>query len=233
MRRQVSAKIKITNEEMEDFQKIKLSVLMAQARVGCRFKVFNYIPLKLVDNLQGNDITLLAHADRNSPIECQLSTHALLLDSATSHPYDALSYVWGSKANQKSTTLNGHPFAVTENLHAVLAHLRDSFVNRTLWVDAISINQDDLAERGHQVQSMAWIYSKAQCVVVWLGSASEDSEQAIQIIRASARWQASKCSGSELFGVSASDRAAVVSLLERPWFERIWVSAQVQILDPS
>ena len=67
--------------------------------------------------------------------------------------------------------------------------------------------------------------------MVWLGSASEDSEQAIQIIRASARWQASKCSGSESFGVSASDRAAVVSLLERSWFERIWVSAQVQILE--
>jgi hypothetical protein len=38
-----------------------------------------------------------------------------------------------------------------------------------LWVDAICINQDDLEERNRQVSLMAFIYSRAQAVLVWLG----------------------------------------------------------------
>ncbi|RDW70123.1 hypothetical protein BP5796_08520 [Coleophoma crateriformis] len=38
-----------------------------------------------------------------------------------------------------------------------------------LWVDAISINQNDTRERSHQVSMMGNIYSSSQMVLVWLG----------------------------------------------------------------
>jgi hypothetical protein len=39
-----------------------------------------------------------------------------------------------------------------------------------LWTDAICINQQDLDERGHQVQLMGSIYRNAHMVIVWLGT---------------------------------------------------------------
>ncbi|KAG5807705.1 hypothetical protein H9Q74_007679 [Fusarium xylarioides] len=38
-----------------------------------------------------------------------------------------------------------------------------------LWIDAICINQDDIAERNSQVAMMSQIYGSARCVVAWLG----------------------------------------------------------------
>lgn len=48
------------------------------------------------------------------------------------------------------------------------------------WVDAICINQEDLEERSAQVQIMPQIYSKASCVIVWLG---DDSQMIFRLLR--------------------------------------------------
>jgi hypothetical protein len=42
-------------------------------------------------------------------------------------------------------------------------------IHPLLWVDAICINQDDIEERNRQVKLMAFIYSRALAVLVWLG----------------------------------------------------------------
>lgn len=47
-----------------------------------------------------------------------------------------------------------------------------------LWIDAICINQADLEERSAQVRIMPQIYSKADCVNVWLG---DDSQMRFQL----------------------------------------------------
>jgi hypothetical protein len=40
---------------------------------------------------------------------------------------------------------------------------------RTLWVDALWINQEGIEEQGHQVGRMGYTYRQASCVIVWLG----------------------------------------------------------------
>lgn len=52
--------------------------------------------------------------------------------------------------------------------------------SRFFWVDAICINQDDLEERSAQVQIMPQIYSKASCVIVWLG---DDSQMIFRLLK--------------------------------------------------
>jgi hypothetical protein len=54
---------------------------------------------------------------------------------------------------------------------------------RTLWVDAICINQKSLEERNKQVVLMGDIYKCAQRVLIWLGEASEASEQVLHQLR--------------------------------------------------
>ena len=47
---------------------------------------------------------------------------------------------------------------VTVNLFHALKYLRHEAISRTFWIDAICVNQEDLDERGKQVQRMADIY---------------------------------------------------------------------------
>jgi len=121
---------------------------------------------------------------------------------------------------------------VTENLHMVLLRLRDCSIDRTLWVDAICINQDDTEERARQVRSMAQIYAKANRVVVWLeeataGSCQENGEavtngdRALQVLcRAATIGRRKARSGHK------ADQQTVLALLQRSWFRRIWVSSR-------
>jgi len=63
--------------------------------------------------------------------------------------YDALSYAWGSTLNKKRIELNGKPFLVTENLHSALEHLQGRDQARTIWIDALCIDQENTNERNH------------------------------------------------------------------------------------
>jgi len=166
-------------------------------------------------------LRLLPQLLPNSPIECTLFP-CDLLDSEATHPFEAISYVWGSQDNLQCISVNGSECKVGENLHALLLHLRDRFIERVIWVDVICINQEDIAEKGYQVQSMAKIYAKASRVLVWLGIATDTSKQALDRIR-EAGWQRAAPEAN----TQASERA-VIDLLGRPWFQRIWVCIAVR-----
>ena len=182
-------------------------------------------------------LRLLPNSDRNSRIECQLITFSML-DSGSTHPYEALSYVWGSEDNKKPVYMDVGELYVTANLHAALSHLRHCFVERVLWVDAICINQHAKDEKGRQVQSMAKIYAKASRVIVWLvdppekaalkrvapdkgdpavdGNQADNGDQALEAIRAAAEEQR----------VDSKMDQMILTLLQREWFQRIWVSGR-------
>ncbi|RBA15408.1 hypothetical protein FPRO05_12482 [Fusarium proliferatum] len=130
-------------------------------------------------------LRITPHPDKNSPVQCELFNF-VLSDSESTYPYEAFSYVWGSAEKPLSIVVNDLNFLVGTNLHAALVHLRHGSLERIIWIDAICINQGDTLEKGQQVQSMAEIYAKASCVVVWLGSASTTSDQALDNIREAA-----------------------------------------------
>jgi Heterokaryon incompatibility protein (HET) len=165
-------------------------------------------------------LRLMPHHGEDAFIQCQLLDFPLLESAKGTHPYEALSYVWGSPENPRPILIDGYDLTVTANLHVALSHLRDRFVERLLWVDAICINQEDLKERERQVQSMAKVYAKATRVVVWLGEGTIDSNQALDQIRAAAEEQSTRSETSK------TAQQPILTLLQRPWFQRIWVRDQ-------
>ena len=159
-------------------------------------------------------LRLLPSVNEKAAIHCELFCTAL--DPKGNRLYEALSYVWGSEEKPCSVLMNGYNMAIGENLHAALLHLRDHSIPRTIWVDAICIDQEDEEEKGHQVQSMAKIYAKASRVIVWLGEDAAGSNQALEEIRIAA--------DLELSTRRLDNKAGILELIQRPWFERIWVS---------
>lgn len=162
-------------------------------------------------------LRLMPHRDEHAPIQCQLFDYPLLDSGKGPHLYEALSYVWGSGEKPRRVFTDEGYLRVTNNLHAALLHLRDRSLARIIWVDAICMNQEDKGEKGEQILRMAEIYSRASRVVVWLGEAKNDSDQALEDIRLAADAE---------FPVDKPNKQAILTLLHRPWFERIWVREQ-------
>jgi hypothetical protein len=90
--------------------------------------------------------------------------------------YEALSYVWGSQADVKSIHLNNRLYFVTSNLFHALLKLRLRDKDRILWINALVINQSDLAERATEVAKLSAIFSKAIKTLVWLGQGNSRIE---------------------------------------------------------
>lgn len=79
--------------------------------------------------------------------------------------------------------VNGVEIQVTLNLESALRHIRHPTDVIILWVDVLCINQEDLAEKNHQVEMMREIFSSAELVIAWLGSAGEDSDLAMGVFQ--------------------------------------------------
>ncbi|OCK83998.1 HET-domain-containing protein, partial [Lepidopterella palustris CBS 459.81] len=154
-------------------------------------------------------------------IQCQLFDYPIEETGERTCLYEALSYVWGGLDKPRSISIGGYDLPVTTNLYAALLHLRDQFIERILWVDAICIDQDNLIERAQQVQFMGTIYCKAHRVIVWLGEALADDDRALNAIRIAADEEITK------FSTNETNQQAILDLIQRPWFQRIWVLQEV------
>ncbi|KAI3334650.1 heterokaryon incompatibility protein-domain-containing protein [Ustulina deusta] len=154
---------------------------------------------------------------------------------------------------QFSTTilvkLGSHVVSLTESLVVALEHLQHHEKTLILWADAVCINQSDNVEKGYQVQMMSRIYKTAALVVAWLGPESEDSDKAIKQLRASRALafsamaqideiqnmfesgQLGQTEGDEPPRAQNIEFLPVKNLLERPWFDRIWVLQEAVLND--
>ncbi|KAJ5714667.1 heterokaryon incompatibility protein-domain-containing protein [Penicillium malachiteum] len=138
------------------------------------------------------------------------------------HIYEALSYCWESNVRSELIKINGCAFLVTKNLHSALLYLRNHQLQRTLWVDAICINQDDLDEKNAQIPLTRNIYAQAGQVIVWLGEGRDGRDKALEGIQCIAGQNETTQSMREF-------RDTSWKLLQRDWFRRIWVLQEVGV----
>jgi len=113
-----------------------------------------------------NEIRLLGLQPRRPGEGIKCTTRHVKLSEKPQ--YEALSYMWGPKEHRQ-IEINGTVVEVRQNLGDALLELRLEKDTRTLWIDAICINQDDVSERNHQVTQMGTIYKNAVRCVAWLG----------------------------------------------------------------
>lgn len=204
-------------------------------------------------NRQG-DIRLVNILEtREGKISCQLRT----VNLEHSPAYFALSYTWGpstdretarggTSAPSRQILCNNILMHVTENLHNFLcrAAADEDLASRDIWIDFISINQEDSIERASQVNQMARIYRSAEAVVIWLGEEEDNIHLAFELMRDLSRLnerQLNKITPSALsrrtsevfkllpgHGIDSS-WLALSHLFRRRYFTRTWTLQEVYL----
>jgi hypothetical protein len=189
--------------------------------------------LELLPGAQDQDIELNIHTMDFSP---------------TSPPlYEALSYAWGEEAHTVPVRAGDNEYlAISPHLASGLKRLRYTDKPRFMWIDALSICQSRLEERGDQVSIMGDIFSLAQKVVVWLGEADDNCAVALKLLQdfASLTNEHNPPSNapddqnqdgriwSDAFYpicIEPRDVQALQVFFDRPWFFRLWILQEVAL----
>ena len=140
---------------------------------------------------------------------------------------------------------------VTSNLRDALRMLGNSIdlpmMPKTpsyYWVDALCVDQENVLERNSQVARMAEVFRKATGVIVWLGRADEYTADALEVIhRVSAIpesdwplvpytsfYDPNAVGHSPKPNLTYHNWLGFIALINRPWFQRAWVSQLVSRL---
>jgi hypothetical protein len=157
--------------------------------------------------------------DRSEDGLLQLS---LWHDIVSSASYRCLSYRWGNQARRHAILINGESFSVSDNLYSFLEeahswnHSSSTVPSGAFWIDSISINQQCVQERGHQVQHMGSIYKNAKEVLIWLGPVKISADSLCDWIQAE-NW--SEC--------PASLHQQWDRIRFNPYWSRAWIVQEV------
>lgn len=216
------------------------------------------------DSFKGAEASQFAHGSafpkgheiEPTLIRCTIN-HVSLKDKVKPK-YTALSYTWGAPEQSHRIMINDAYFKVTESLEIMLQHIQSSTETLTLWIDQLCINQRDLDEKNAQVPRMKEIYREALQTIVWLGPATDDSDQImgfladvgreayefdlLQLTLAELRnWSDESKQDERLRNIRNSlnlllERIgptlpveAFANLIARHWFSRVWVVQEVSL----
>ncbi|OCL03161.1 hypothetical protein AOQ84DRAFT_255541, partial [Glonium stellatum] len=136
--------------------------------------------------------------------------------------YHAVSYTWANRFGDATlkkaiSCKNGGQIPITESCEGALRRIRLRGLRRVIWVDMLSIDQQNIQERNHQVSLMKDIYSSATQVLVDLG---EGDAEADFIFNEVAHLSSDRGSAS---------RKSLEMFFERRWFHRVWVLQEIAL----
>lgn len=207
---------------VEELEALRTEAAARATTIGYVPDCWPYYPSLPPDPSAIRLVELLPAGDVNEHVVCNFKDGSL----SRIDEYEALSYVWEDQIRTESITVNGHEFQATENLEMALRHMRYHDRPRTLWIDAVCINQANIAERNDQVKIMGLIYRIARQVVVWLGPEKDASGEVFRFIREKRSFPGLDITGEEaLKSFLATYRTPIlgfVNLTERELFRRVW-----------
>jgi Heterokaryon incompatibility protein (HET) len=206
--------------------------------------LYTYTPLRGANTIRL--LLLYPVYDSSASIKCEL-VHVDSQSLPLGLHYEGLSYAWGTTIEKRPITIQqcrktwkvgdigsiyktltiGKRLDVTENLECALRHIRYIDKMRALWIDAICINQSDVAERNAQVTKMHIIYSMATRVCVWLGPEADGSDQAMVFVEKVLNVM--DLENLVQGPTNLNSWTALLSLITRPWFSRRWVVQELAV----
>ncbi|KAF5556110.1 heterokaryon incompatibility het-6 [Fusarium napiforme] len=162
--------------------------------------------------------------------------------------YTAISYCWDNSADIARIEFhNGDSLPLSQTLQDLFRSLKKKSSMFTVWIDAICINQQDTAEKEFQVPLMGKIYSRSAEVLVWLGNSDDVTKRAFRfmkrdenniettpepLVRSTSFYDKfrslyRKVPRPSRQETDESGLESMLLLLQRPWFQRVWVIQEV------
>jgi hypothetical protein len=162
--------------------------------------------------------------------------------------YTAISYCWDNSADIARIEFdNGDSLPLSQTLLDLFISLKEKSSKFTVWIDAICINQHDTAEKEFQVPLMGKIYSRSAEVLVWLGKSDDVTKNAFRfmkrdeneietrpepLVRSTSFYDKfrslyRKAPWPNRHETDESGLESMLLLLQRPWFQRVWVIQEV------
>jgi hypothetical protein len=129
----------------------------------------------------------------------------------------------------EQVVLNGQKKSIYKSLADALRSLRMKQTILPLWIDALSINQEDESERSRQVRRMGEIYDNAISVYSWVGAKTDDTDVAIDLMLELEKHPVVRFDDQGNFELDVdlsrlpSMCAALYKLLSRQYFKRTWI----------
>jgi hypothetical protein len=137
--------------------------------------------------------------------------------------FEAISYAWGTAAFTETLQVHRSKppmhFMISPTVDTMLRYLRLPKKKRTVWIDALCINQKDRSEKAAQVNFMGEIYRQAKGIVVWLGPPINSNHNVLRFFQDLVKYGKEDSENSEE-QVATWDNLRV--FLERSWFTRRW-----------
>ncbi|POS71690.1 hypothetical protein DHEL01_v209915 [Diaporthe helianthi] len=208
------------------------------------------------ESLESQPLIRLLRLDKRSVTDRRPLGYILTTVRLSEAPvFYALSYCWGSATRDKDIVCNGKLLNVTAHLKRGIHELQaiPMLASSWVWIDQISINQDDLDERAQQVGLMRAIYYKAIRTVVWLGPSDGPCEggyalseklselcqrEEYSFCNLGWKWRHPKrklnadlddCLRLGLPRLNSRPWLELYNMLKKPWFNRIWVIQEVEL----
>ncbi|KAF4449563.1 hypothetical protein FALBO_16633 [Fusarium albosuccineum] len=165
-------------------------------------------------------LKLKPSTEPTAPLRCEI----VHIDITDPDGYESIS---SSASGDKETMVK-----ITPSLDEALRAFRLPDKARTLWADAVCINQKDNEERTLQVSRMGFIYAYASSVLVWLGT-GEDVLSCINFLwglsssgheHCATTKHANKVVKYELKrAFKHTEIHPIVRFFDLPWFKRRWI----------
>src|ERR1700709_841280 len=120
----------------------------------------------IYNTLENEDSFRILELNQTDPAETQFSGRLISSRLEDTPDYYAISYVWGDQQPTSSIYLeDGNYLPITKTLFDVIKAVSSAHTHIRLWADQICINQEDEAEKVHQLKLMGTIYRKARQVI--------------------------------------------------------------------
>lgn len=175
---------------------------------------------------------------------CTLAT--AYLDTPTSPYFETVSYVCGDSTVKATIMLHDSEVQIPTTSEAALRRMRRKNRLRTLWIDALCINQFDIEERGHQVGMMYEIYTQTSHNCIYLGLNDRNmqriSESMLAILREISietrdyvdfETMLSEPLGHRTFSEQPFSidifQSGLLEFFQNPWFTRLWVVQEASL----
>lgn len=165
---------------------------------------YEYEPIREADEIR---LLCLRHGTLGGIITGDLETVRI----QESRYYDAISYTWADEHGDTTKCCSlriGSSDAllpITRSCDSVLRQVRKH--TSRVWIDAVCINQDDIQERGQQVDLMPLIYKGASRTFAYVGETANDSDIVLRNLSEGV-W---------------TPPYLLDSFFARPYFWRVWV----------